>query len=197
MAARTTRKMSDRHEDDLVAVLGGERTRNSGAVWSDQGDVHQTGMEGYYRFGMDGKSTLGKSISISREMLEKLREQSRGLEPALPLRWYRDDRLTMVDEDWIAIELDTFAQMQADANAWRNHLADNDDGIDEIHLVKLAEDGFTIQHPVSERRDGTLFECDYHKQAQQQLTGEEKPPGIYGCYLTSDGVFEILEEVHR
>lgn len=119
MAARTTRKMSDRHENDLVAVLGGERTRNSGAVWSDQGDVHQTGMEGHYRFGMDGKSTLGKSISITREMLTKLREQCRGLEPALPLRFYADDRLTMVDEDWIAIELETFAQMQADANAYR------------------------------------------------------------------------------
>lgn len=119
MAARTTRKMSDRHEDDIVAVLGGERTRNSGAVWSDQGDVHQTGLDQHWKFGMDGKSTLGGSISINREMLAKIREQCRGLEPALPLRWYRDDRLTMVDEDWITLELDTFAQILDDANAYR------------------------------------------------------------------------------
>jgi hypothetical protein len=119
MAARTTRKMSDRHEDDLVAILGGERTRNSGAVWSDQADVHQTGLDQHYRFTMDGKSTLGKGITITREMIAKLREQSRGLDPLLPLRWYLDDRLTMVDEDWVALDLETFQAMLADANKYR------------------------------------------------------------------------------
>lgn len=115
----TTRKMSDRHESDLVALLGGERTRNSGAVWSDQGDGHQTGLDQYWRFGWDGKSTLGKSIGVTRDMLAKLREQCRGLEPMLPLRWYANDRLTMVDEDWAAIELETLAQIVEDANRFR------------------------------------------------------------------------------
>jgi hypothetical protein len=118
----TTRKMSDRHENDLVALLGGERTRNSGAVWSDQGDGHQTGLDQYWRFGWDGKSTLGKSIGVTRDMLAKLREQCRGLEPMLPLRWYANDRLTMVDEDWIAVESETFAQILDDANAYRRAL---------------------------------------------------------------------------
>jgi hypothetical protein len=117
--ALTTRKMSGRHEHDLVVMLGGERTRNSGAVWSDQGDGHQTGLDQYYRFGWDGKSTLGKSIGVTRDMLAKLREQCRGLEPMLPLRWYADERLTMVDEDWIAIEADTLVQVLADANRYR------------------------------------------------------------------------------
>jgi hypothetical protein len=119
MGKPVTRKMSARHEDDLVALLGGERTRNSGAVWSDQADGHQTGLEQHWRFTWDGKSTLGKSIGITREMLTKLREQSRGLEPMLPLRWYRDERLTMVDEDWIAIEADTLAQVLEDANKYQ------------------------------------------------------------------------------
>ena len=119
MAARTTRKMSDRHEEDLAEVLDGARTRNSGAVWSDQGDGHQTSSEGHYRFTWDGKSTCGKSIGVTTEMWEKITEQSRGLEPAIPLRWYANDRLTEVALDLIAIDLDTFAQMQADANAHR------------------------------------------------------------------------------
>lgn len=117
--AVVTRKMSIRHEDDLVVLLGGERTRNSGAVWSDQGDGHQTGLEQYWRFGWDGKSTLGKSIGVTREMIAKLRIQCRGLEPMLPMRWYANERLTEVDEDWIAIEAETFAQILTDANRFR------------------------------------------------------------------------------
>lgn len=118
-ASLRTRKMSDRHEEDLVALLGGERTKNSGAVWNDRSDGHQIGLEGYWRFAWDGKSTLGESIGVTRKMLAKLREQCRGLEPMLPLRWYGNDRLTMVDEDWIAVEAETFAQIVADANKYR------------------------------------------------------------------------------
>lgn len=118
-ASLTTRKMSIRHETDLAETLDGTRTKNSGAVWNDQSDGHQLASEGHWRFAWDGKSTLGKSIGITRDMLTKLREQCRGLEPLLPLRWYRDDRLTEVDEDWVALELETFAQMQRDANAYR------------------------------------------------------------------------------
>lgn len=118
-ASLRTRKMSDRHEEDLLALLGGSGTRNSGAVWSDQSDGHQTGLDQHWRFAWDGKSTLGKSIGVTRDMLTKLREQCRGLEPLLPLRWYANDRLTMVDEDWILVEAETFAEVLDDANAYR------------------------------------------------------------------------------
>lgn len=135
--------MSDRHEEDLVALLGGERTRNSGAVWSDRADGHQTGLEQYWLFAWDGKSTLGKSIGVSRDMLTKLREQCRGLEPMLPLRWYLDDRLTMVDEDWIAIEAETFAQVLEDANRYR---AIKDQGcLTGSHAFSDPEDRSTCQ----------------------------------------------------
>lgn len=116
----TTRKMSARHEDDLVEMLGGVRTRNSGAVWADQTDGHQTNLDQHWRFSWDGKSTLGKSVSVTREMLAKLREQCRlDMEPMLPLRWYANDRLSEVDEDWIAIEAETMAAVLKDANALR------------------------------------------------------------------------------
>lgn len=118
-ASLTTRKMSDRHEEDLVEALDGIKTVASGSTWSDKSDGHQLASEGYWRFAWDGKSTLGKSIGVSREMIAKLREQCRGLEPLLPLRFYRDTRLTLVDEDWVAVELETFAVMQRDANRWR------------------------------------------------------------------------------
>jgi len=86
-ASLRTRKMSDRHEDDLVTLLGGTKTRNSGAVWSDPADGHQMGLDQHWRFAWDGKSTLTKSVSVTLDMLAKLREQCRGLEPMLPLRW--------------------------------------------------------------------------------------------------------------
>ena len=140
----TTRKMSDRHEEDLVALLGGEKTRNSGAVWSDQADGHQTGLDQYWLFTWDGKSTLGKSIGISRAMLAKLREQSRGLEILLPLRWYANDRLTEVDEDWIAVEAETFAQVLEDANAYRALLAE------DRHKIAFDDEGWLLHHPTGE-----------------------------------------------
>lgn len=141
-ASLRTRKMSSRHEDDLVDLLGGERTRNSGAVWSDQADGHQTGLDQYWQFTWDGKSTLGNSIGVSRTMLAKLREQCRGLEPMLPLRWYANDRLTAVDEDWIAVEAQTMAAVLEDANALRRildwvgeHEGEEDPGGDSFRLA--------------------------------------------------------------
>ncbi len=119
MVMPVTRKMSDRHEDDLADVLDGIKTKNSGATWADRSDGHQTHSEGHWRFAWDGKSTLGRSIGITREMWLKIGEQSRGLLPMIPLRWYRDERLTAVDVDLVAIDLETFAEIQHDANAYR------------------------------------------------------------------------------
>lgn len=63
-------------------------------------------------------STLGKSIGVTVEMWQKITEQSRGLLPMIPLRWYGDNRLTKIHLDLVAIDLDTFAEMQNDANAY-------------------------------------------------------------------------------
>lgn len=102
------RKMSDAHEDWLVRLLGGRKTKGSGNQWQNQMDGrhnHYTG--GEECFAWDGKATLGKSISITREMIEKAREQAGSEEPMLALRFYRNEELE-VDEDWVAIEATTF-----------------------------------------------------------------------------------------
>lgn len=116
---KSTRAMSDMHESDLVDLLGGERTRNSGAVWSDQGDGHQTGSEEHYRLSWDGKATLARSITLTLDMWDKACEQSRNLIPALPLRFYANDRLTKVAADLMVVDLDTFAELLHDANQYR------------------------------------------------------------------------------
>lgn len=183
----TTRKMSDRHEHDLVVLLGGERTRNSGAVWSDQSDGHQTGVDQYWTFGWDGKSTLGKSIGITRDMLTKLRDQCRGLEPMLPLRWYADERLTRVDEDWIAVEAETFAQILEDANAYRALRVD-----DDRHQVELRWDGWTLTHPMAERLDGDIFECDFNSAA---MIAPHPAEGRFYCTVGEDGQIVIGDPV--
>ncbi len=114
----TTRKMSWAHENHVAELLGGRVTKNSGATWADQTDV-VTSQDDYYSWACDGKSSLGKSIGVSREMWAKLEEQGQTRLPALPLRFYRDERLSQVDLDLVVISLDTFAELVADANAYQ------------------------------------------------------------------------------
>lgn len=117
----TTRKMSRAHEEHVAEVLGARLTRNSGAVWSDQSDFHQIDRDARFRVAGDGKATLSKSISITREMWKKTKEQARGLEPIMPLRFYVDDRLTKVEADLVVVDLDFFAEiLQAANDHWEN-----------------------------------------------------------------------------
>jgi hypothetical protein len=68
-----------------------------------------------FAFAWDGKSTLGKSVGVSRVMWEKAKEQAGGERPALPLRFYDNERLD-VGEDLIVLGLDDFAELLAAAN---------------------------------------------------------------------------------
>lgn len=113
----TTRQMSDRHEEDLAVLFEGRMTKGSGNQWRDQMDGKQGRESGAYVFAWDGKSTLGKSIGVTREMWAKAREQTTAWEiPILPLRWYGDERCTKVDLDLVVIEARTLADLQRDAN---------------------------------------------------------------------------------
>lgn len=112
---KTTRDMSKRHEDYVAGVLGGRRTRNSGASWVDQGDGKQHPDTGEYYFGWDCKATLAASISISRAAWDKAVEQTREGRTAMPLRLYTNARLTD-SLDLIVCSLDDFADLQTDAN---------------------------------------------------------------------------------
>lgn len=111
----TTRKMSSRHEADLAQVLGGRVTRNSGSVWVDTADGKHDGSQAF-SFAWDGKATLGKSISVTRAMVAKVRDQAGPHIPMIPLRWYRDEALVQVDIDLVAVPLSVFAEMLTLAN---------------------------------------------------------------------------------
>ena len=113
----TTRKMSDRHEQDLADLFGGRLTRGSGSSWVDQTDgKHRLDPERAYPFAWDGKSTLGKSMAVSLATWFKLNEQCEaGKFPMLPLRFYGDERLTKVEADLVIIDAALMADILEDA----------------------------------------------------------------------------------
>jgi len=108
--------MSRRHEDDLVAVLGGYRTRGSGSQWRDQMDGRHNRMTRQFAFAWDGKATLGKSVGVTREMWAKAVEQAGGERPLLALRWYDNERLD-VGDDLVVLSLHDFAELLEMVNA--------------------------------------------------------------------------------
>jgi hypothetical protein len=110
--------MSDRHESFIQKLFGGRISPGSGNQFNNQADVRHAVRSQYYTFAADGKSTLGKSIGVSLEMWDKLVEQSHSLNPLLPLRFYHDWRLTKAT-DLVVLEAKTFADILADANAYR------------------------------------------------------------------------------
>jgi len=110
MRKPTTREMSAKHEKFIADLIEGKRTRNSGAVWSDQMDVRNDVRDTRWAFAADGKATLGNSIGVSRDMWRKAVEQSHDLRPMLPLRWYNTDRLD-VGLDLVVISADDFREM--------------------------------------------------------------------------------------
>ena len=114
----TTRKMSDAHEDWLVALLGGRKTKGSGNQWHNQMDGRVSSREAAYAFAWDGKSTLGKSVGVSLDMWDKAVEQALPERPMLPLRWYSNERLD-VRLDLVVMNAYDAAEMIEDANKYR------------------------------------------------------------------------------
>jgi hypothetical protein len=57
-------------------------------------DVRQHQLRtGQWSFALDGKSTFGKSVSVTREMWEKAVLQAENERPILPLRFFDDYRM--------------------------------------------------------------------------------------------------------
>jgi hypothetical protein len=102
--------MSDAHEKYLAGLFGGERQRNSGAIWSRQMDVRNRTDEGDFAFAVDGKATFNASIGVTREMWEKAVEQSHDLRTSLALRWYDNWHLD-AGLDLIVISANDFAEL--------------------------------------------------------------------------------------
>lgn len=114
----TTRQMSDSHEKFLATLIDGIRMPGSGNQWARPTDARNKRYDTDYAFAVDGKSTLGKSIGVSQDMWNKVVEQADGERPMLALRWFSDYRLT-VAQDLIVIDAGDFAEILADARAYR------------------------------------------------------------------------------
>lgn len=113
---RPTRDMSERHESFLAALFSGRMTKGSGSHWSDQLDGKQARGSGETVFVWDGKSTLGKGLTVTVETWAKVIEQSRAWEtPMMALRWYVNERLDKVALDLAVVEASVLADLQKDA----------------------------------------------------------------------------------
>ena len=93
------------------------RTRGSGNQWRDQMDAKHDHTACVYAFAVDGKSTLARSISVTRSMWEKAGEQASGERPMLALRFYNNASLE-VHADLAVCDLLDFAEMREDAERW-------------------------------------------------------------------------------
>jgi hypothetical protein len=102
--------MSDKHETDIAAALGGRKNRGSGNQWANPIDGRQNRYRRRFAWAWDCKATFQKSASITREMLKKLRDQAEGERPALPIRFYDNERLTSHD-DWVLIRMEDFMEL--------------------------------------------------------------------------------------
>ncbi|MCW2929898.1 MAG: hypothetical protein JWM19_860 [Actinomycetia bacterium] len=103
-------KAGELHEIYLAEVNDGSKTRASGSKWFDQGDGRNN-HDLPFAFCWDGKSTRGKQIAVTLEMIAKIREQAQGERPELGLRWYANENLDKVLEDWIAVPGDDWGEV--------------------------------------------------------------------------------------
>lgn len=100
------RRMSDAHEAHLSEVLGGRLTPGSGNQAANPMDARQSRYTTSVAFAVDGKSTLAKSISVTRSLLNKAKEQAHGERPLVALRFYDDERLRGYEDWWLMREDD-------------------------------------------------------------------------------------------
>jgi hypothetical protein len=109
----TTRQMSDLHETHVAGMMGGRVARGSGCTFRDQLDGRQNPMR-WIRFAWDAKCTLGKGVTITRAIWDKVVEQAHGDRPMLAQRWYRSEQLT-VALDLATVELADLSELCAEA----------------------------------------------------------------------------------
>lgn len=113
----STSEMGRRHVERAAEALGAVPSAGSGNRWQNPADGRSP-HDGPYAIVIEGKSTRGKSITVTLEMIAKLREQSLGENPVLPLCWYGTDDLTVITEDWAVVPLDFLAEILVSARAW-------------------------------------------------------------------------------
>lgn len=55
------------------------------------------------------------------------------------------------------------------------------------HIARFSEDAFVLQHPLRERLDGALFDCQIHRRIADEPAMPVEEPGIYRV-VASGGV---------
>ena len=102
----------------MAEVFGGRVTPGSGNKPANPMDVRQSRYDHDVAFAIEGKSTRGKSLSVTRDMLNKAVEQSHGERPMIALRFYGDDRLRDF-EDWVLVRVDDMLELMERADGDR------------------------------------------------------------------------------
>lgn len=118
MSGRTTREMSDNHEQFLAELIGGRRTPGSGNQFANQMDVRNDVRRTPYAFALDGKCTFGKGLTLTRADLVKAEAQAHAEQPGFGLRWYPDETLRN-PIDLVAVWAVDFGNLLHDAREYR------------------------------------------------------------------------------
>lgn len=121
--------MGDAHEDHLHKALGGRKTKGSGNQWQNPADGRTSRYEEEYALAWDGKSTYAKSMSITREMLRKIREQALPEAPMIGVRFYDPDAGTSrleVAEDWALVPLDYLVALREQIRSLEDDILHHD-----------------------------------------------------------------------
>lgn len=111
--------MGDSHEADIAGWIRGSLQKGSGNQWHRQGDAKNGEFLTPHPVTADGKSTLGQSIGITRRMWKKIVEQTFGQNPAIFLRFYKDESLRTVDIDLAVVDAQFFRDILEDARKWQ------------------------------------------------------------------------------
>lgn len=111
---KSTHDMADRHEAFLASAIDGRRCPGSGNQSANQLDVRNDPRRQRYAFGLDGKSTMSRSITVTLDMWEKACMQAHDLRPGFGLRWYHDERLRD-STDLIVVSAHDFESLLAEA----------------------------------------------------------------------------------
>lgn len=98
MSRSPGQKESQHHERRLADLLDGSRPAASGAFWSRKGDVRTD------EFLIEHKYTAKKSMSITRTVLDKIRDEAilDGRTPVLAVHIGGRDYVILQEDDWLA-----------------------------------------------------------------------------------------------
>lgn len=122
MSRTLNQRMADAHEADIAEWIGGVQHKASGSQWHRQMDASNGEKFVSFPLAADGKATLGKSISVSRDMWQKAVMQTFGKIPTLWLRFYKDESLREVSTDLVVIERREFKEILDAARNWERHV---------------------------------------------------------------------------